>query len=304
MKDRIRASNPGQSIASAILDSSVENNYTALSVFHFGQVISVSDDKNSNRIKVRIPLLDNSLYYNEKGQLEDNSGDDKLSWCIPAFGRFIETPEINSVVLVALLDPTSPFSGRVWFSAIKSMSSSDLFSELKGEIEGEDAWALVEQALEIKREQFPNEKGNKINKKKSAVNFKLGIRGKSNNKLLFDEKETTLIQDEGKDSESKLVLSKLVLLKGKNIDILSSSSTKEHRPVFADPLFDYLTNIHNILMQIATLLLSPGSISVPSPGAPIAPSTSAPNILSKVISEQLTLEKLKINGKSKYIKIN
>jgi hypothetical protein len=307
MKDRIRLSNPGDTIATTIIDNMASKNNTPLPVFYFGQVVSVTDKKNANRIKVRVPLLDNTLYYNDKGQLEEEKGDDKLPWCIPALGRFIETPEVNSVVLVALLNVSSPFNGRIWFTPVKDLTSKKIFEDLKAEIEGEDAWKLVEDSTEIFHKEYPNKSGNKIKNKKSSVNFLVGIKGKSNNRLTFDENDTTLIQGEGKSDEAKLILSKLIELKGKNLNILSTSSTTEHRPVFADPLFEYLTDTQNILTQISTLLsTTPGSLILPVPGSPIGPSPAAAAIVSATTSATASLEKLKIpgNGKSKYIKIN
>jgi len=306
MKDRIRIANPRELIASAIVDNRVERNTTPLGTFYLGQVRNVTDNKNANRIQVRIPLLDDSLYYNKNAQLDEKQGDDKLPWCIPALGRFIETPEVNSVVLVALLDSSTPFGGRIWFTPIKQIYKKNIFSELKPEEEGEKAWKLIEENFEIIREHYPNRKGNKIVNKKSTINFLVGVKGKSNNKLLFEEKSTILIQDEGKLDEAKLILSKLIELKGKNIDILSSNSTKEHRPVFADPLFDHLTQIQNLLSQIATILSLPGKIVLPIPGYDIAPNPSVVALTAAVAQTAISLTKLKIpgSGKSMYIKIN
>jgi hypothetical protein len=306
MTGKIRQANPKELIQTAIIDQYTDRNSTTTPVFNFGQVINVKDNLDSNRIKIRIPLLDNSLYYDNNGKLQDTLGDDKLPWCVSALGRYVETPEINSTVLVALLDPSLPFSGRIWFPVSSPNSGSGLFNSLGAEIQGNDSWSLLEKKLGIIKGEFPNENGNQFQQKQSTINFKIGIRGKSNNKLLFDEKSTLLIQDEGKETESKLTLSSLVELKGKNLDILSTNSSKTQRPAFADPLFDYLSQVQEILISITTLLLAPGTLILPIPGMVLGPNPMDTEIITNVQQALQTLTNLKIpgNGKSEYIKIN
>ena len=67
-----------------------------------------------------------------------------------------------------------------------------------------------------------------------------------------------------------------------------------------------MTQIHNLLQQITTLLLNPGSIIYPIPGMKIAPNPKAAAIDALAKQLKLTLEKLKLpgNGKSKFININ
>jgi hypothetical protein len=307
MKDRIRHNDPQGLISTHIIDSKTSSHITPNTVFHFGQVISVKDKNNTNRIKVRIPLIDDVLYNDDKGNYDRTIGDSRLSWCIPAQSRVVDTPEVNSVVLVALLNSKKPYNGRIWFSSIKFESNKEIFENCTPEGEGIKAWEEVEKNVGFAQDNYPTKRGNKIPNKNSSINFLVGIKGKSNNKLLFDEKETLLIQDEGKRSEAKLILSKLIELKGRKIDVLSTNSSKTHRPVFADPLFSYLMEVQTILLQISTLLTTkPGLVILPIPGSPIGPSPEAPAIAAATTNAQKSLAQLQIpgRGKSQFIKIN
>lgn len=278
-------------------------------VFYFGQVIDSEDPDNANRIRVRIPLIDDAFYYNDSGELTNTEGHDKLPYCIAAHGRYVESPENGSVVLVGLMDPSSPFAGRIWFAASNELSSTDLFDKerLNEEIDSNTAWENVEESIGVNYNNTPG-KGNRssIQSKKKKVNYKVGLRGKDKNKLLFEEGKTTLVQNEGENNdESKIELTEKFISNAKEFEFLANQSNKKHQPVFADPLFTFMQSQLNLLNQIITLLnTSPGTTTYP--GSPVSPSPSAPSIQASYQKLTLDFNKLKQKGEghSKYITIS
>lgn len=76
-------------------------------VIYVGNVISITDDLDSNRIKVRIPELDNNI----------NNID--LPYCYNIFGQsFKNLPKIGEAVIIIVSDPRKPYNDRLWLSPI------------------------------------------------------------------------------------------------------------------------------------------------------------------------------------------
>ena len=108
-------------------------------------------------------------------------------------------------------------------------------------------------------------------------------------------------QNIGEDNESKLVLAEKATLAAKNIDILSTSSNKTQRPVFADPLFQLMQKQINLLQSIITILsTSPATFN----SIPCTANPDAGTLVSSLASLKIRFEKLKTDGKSSFIKIN
>lgn len=302
--NRTSQSRPQDAITTFIVDGMGDNSAPSR-IFHLAQVISSEDDKNGNRLKVRIPLLDDVYYYNDKGKLTEIEGHDKLPWCIPSSNRFIDTPENGSVVLVGLLNPNNPASGRVWFSALTQLNAKDIFdvSKLEEELNNKP-WQNAEDSIGVESKSTPELRERPpLKSKKKETNYKTGIRGKNKNKLLFDEEETLLIQNEGKKTEAKLKLTNNVLLMAEELEILSSQSSAKEKPVFADPLFSYLQSELQLLNAIVTLLsISPG-IS-PFLGIPVIPSPAAASLVTMYSNLATKYAELKVKGASKFLKIN
>ena len=85
-KNRTANTNPKELLTTKILDK-VREGYTNLPHFHFGQVIASSDPMNANRLKVRIPLIDDIFYTDDNGVVQDGIGDDDLPWSVPSNNR-------------------------------------------------------------------------------------------------------------------------------------------------------------------------------------------------------------------------
>lgn len=278
-------------------------------VFYFGQVIDSNDPENANRIKVRIPLIDDAFYYNDNSELTETEGHDKLPYCVAAHGRYIETPENGSVVLVGLMDPSSPFAGRIWFAATNELSSTDIFDKdrLNEEISSTDAWTNAQESIEVQYNNTPGT-GNRpaLQSKKKITNHKVGLRGKDKNKLLFEKGKTTLVQNEDRNNdESKIELTEKLSSNAKEFEFLANQSNKKHQPVFADPLWKFMQSQLDLINQIVTLLnTSPGTTTYP--GSPVSPASSAASIQAAYQKLTLDFNKLKQKGEghSKYITIS
>src|SRR4051812_13849255 len=107
MADRIRISNIEDHLKGKILENAFDKKDGYTRVFYYGQVINTKDPKNCNRIQVRIPVIDDNAYLDKKKSQSEN--DKLLPWCSPLSRNFIATPEHNSVVIVALMDPKTPY---------------------------------------------------------------------------------------------------------------------------------------------------------------------------------------------------
>ena len=263
--------------------------------FHFAQVTEV--DETNGRIKARIPLID-----------RDITDDNDLPWCLPTSNRFIELPEVNSVVILGTFNTLNTNIIRFWFAAINEKATKDLFdaTRLVEEFDkNKEVWDNLSNVSNITYGWLPGQQGRGYTDAKiKKINYKVGIRGKGKNYLLFDKDITTLVQNKGASNESKLELTDKAALNAKNIDLLSTSSKKEHRPVFADPLFSHLDKINTMLKTIMTILST-------TPGYYYGVLPCTPNAMSSQLTGQYAQLTVGLNqlkqpdgGKSKYIKIN
>jgi len=301
--NRLTSSNPQDKLRTFLVDSLTSGQSTYNFPFFLGQVVNSKDPLNANRIQVRIPLIDDVFYLNEEnGLIEDDSLKDKeLPWCISSNNRFINTPENNSIVLVALFNRDNPFSGRVWLTAFEELSNQSLFSKL-----GKESfdWNNAEDTIETAYDSTPGLRNKEGWKERSYdVNYKVGIRGKNKNKLLFDKDVTVLVQNEGLNNESKIELGDSMKLKSKSFEILSSLSNENFSPVFAEPLFNHLDRLESCINQIlVTLISSPGVAA----GTPVVANPVFGSIKTNLIQIKQDLAQLKLagKGKSRYIKIN
>lgn len=306
---RIPTSRPEDLVKTKITDMIVSGSSPGKNrTFYFGQVVDSIDPKNANRMRVRIPLLDDVFYLDDKGQLSETAGHDKLPYCISAHGRYVEMPENGTTVLVGLMDPSNPFLGRVWFTAVEELSDTDLFdkSRLKEEPDPSVAWPNVEKAVNVRYNNTPGVRGRAaIQSKKKQTNYKVGIRGKSKNKVLLDEKKIVIMQDEGESTESSIEVAKNLLIHASDeIEILSDKNSNKYAPMFGDPNYKFQQSLLSLINQIVTLLnSSPGTGNL---GYPVAPAASAAAIQVAYQKLNVDFKKLKQKGQghSKQIKIN
>lgn len=304
--NRLKAARPEDKARTFFLDGLSAGIKTGNFPFYFGQVMVATDPDNAGRIKVRIPLIDDVIYQAENGTKGDDSAkDNNLPWCIPANTRFINTPEVNSIVLVGLFNSDKKYNGRVWFTAIEELSSTDIFDPARLTREN-GTWEDAENNIETSYDATPGLRNRAAwADRSSVVNYKVGLRGKNKNKLLFDQSMTTLVQNEDEREEAKLELAKNSLLTAQYINILSNLSDNKYSAVFAEPLFSHIEKIHSLIENILTILMSsPGMLGQ-------IPVTANPSFASQ---SQIKLQQLKSDfrtklnpenkGKSKYIKIN
>jgi hypothetical protein len=276
-----------------------------LRTFHIGEVISSEDGGNANRLRVRIPLLDDVFYLDEDNVLQDDIGDDILPWCNPANNRFIDTPEEGSLVLVGLMNPLTPFIGRIWFSAITLENVESVFNveNLTKEYNEEDNWEMLEKDYGMTISAAPLRRNKKWKKSgKGKINYKTGIKGKDKNKLVFDEKKTTLIQNEKEQKETYIELTENLVMMAGQLEIVSRDSKRREEPVFAKPLFDFIQSQNTLIQGIIQLLATiPG---VGNLGINVVPAPDAAKLVTQYAQLVIKFNELKIKGKSDYIKIN
>jgi hypothetical protein len=265
--------------------------------FYFGQVIDSKDPSNANRLRIRIPLLDDSFYMDDSGKLTDDQGHNNLPWSISAHGRMIDTPENNSVVLVALMDAANPFFGRIWFSAVPEMSATDIFDKARLKDEQDSgAWGNMEKSTNVKYGNTPTVNNRPALKGKSrSINYPVGIRGKDKNKLLLDTAKITLVQNEGVNQKETLIeMTDNLKVMSQQLTIISNNSSKRLHPVLGDPLFKFMQSQLDLLNQIVTLLNS--SPGIGNYGAPVAPAPDAPAIQAAYKKLSLDFQTLKLEG--------
>lgn len=305
---RFQASRPLDTVQTKITDLTIGHEKSGLKrTFFYGQVIDSVDPKNANRIKIRIPLLDNPYYTDDNGKLTEEGGNDKLPFCIPAHGRMIDTPENGSVVLVALMDPANPAMGRIWFCAVPELSATDIFDSdrLKDELSS-NTWANAESAINVKYGNTPEQNSRPaLKSKKRIVNDKVGIRGKDKNKVLLEKGKITIIQNEGENKKETLIeLTEDLKLLSQEFEILSSKSNKRLNPMFGEPNYKFQQSLLNLINQIVVLLnTNPGTGNL---GFPVAPASAAATIQSAYNKLQIDFTKLRLKGigHSSFIKIN
>lgn len=306
--NRLSAGRPKDLVKTKLLDQITDRgSQNDPRIFHLAQVIESNDPKKANRLRVRIPIIDDVFYLDANGKLQESTGDDKLPWCMSSSGRFIETPENGSVVLVALLDPQKPHTGRLWISVLNEVTALDIFdpTRLQEELVSTNAWRNAENNLGVQNNNTPGLRDRPTIKSKSKkTNYKTGIRGKNKNKLLLDEKETILVQNEKTRNESKLVLTENALLMAGELSILSSKSSQKFHPVFDRPMWQFLTLQMSLLQGIVTILTTmPGLCLGVLPVAPNPASSSLTALLAQV-NQNLTQMQLPGKGASQFLTIN
>jgi len=295
---KIGGSNIKDNFNAKILAFLANNTIEYTRTIYLGQVMVNEDAGNLNRVKIRIPLIDDIFYKDVSKQEGDNS----LPWCLPISSRFVSTPEANSIVIVLLADPKTPFFGRIYLDSVTDISATDLFQKLTPEEQSLSNWLNVQNAFEINIPTPLDEKGYNV---KKNTKYKLGIRGKGKNKIELDETKISISQNyQDKNKETSIELTENLDIKSSDeINITSKKGRKKnYHPVFDSTLFDYLEKQNRMIQKIVTILNTIPAI------APIGgPCTAGPNS-SQLITELTTLKgelkKLKQIGYSEKITIN
>lgn len=94
--------------------STTNSNATVEKTMYSAVVVSTDDPKNSNRIKVSIPGIDDGTPIND------------LPWCLsmmPAF--FYNMPMKNELVFVYMQNPWNIYQGRYWIGPIMTENNTN-----------------------------------------------------------------------------------------------------------------------------------------------------------------------------------
>ena len=292
--NRITGSQIQEVVRTKLINLTTTRESVSKRIFYFGQVISNSDEKNLNRIKVRIPVIDDIFYVNKTNE----EGDKSLPFCVPFSSRFLDVPETNSIVLVAAFDPSIPYLGRMYFDSYSEFSASDIYNRMLPEEVLLSNWGLIEDIHEIIIQGKPIT----TTESKGEVNYKVGIRGKGNNKLLLDKDFVELTQNVGEET-TRIKLSKNIELNAYEfIDILSTKSDSNiYGPVFDQPLFVYISELNSLIKELVKVLTTTPAIS---PAGPCTPSPQARALTKKLKTLAKQFEQFVDEGSSKKIRIN
>jgi hypothetical protein len=297
MINRITGSNTEETLRNKI-SSTVTTESLSSRVFFFAQVINNIDPNNLNRIQVRIPVIDNDYYV---GKTKDE-GDKNLPWVAPFSNRFLDVPEVNAIIMVAVFDAKVPHFGRMYFDSFSDFTTSEYFDKLTPEEKLKSNWALVEDIFGINILGKPKNT-DEFNAKEN-INYKVGIRGKGKNRILLDKESTNIVQNfNDKDKETAIVLTENVDIDAADeIYVTSKKSNSDlYHPVFDDPLFDYLATNAQLLQKIVTVLTTIPAIS---PAGNCIPGPSSGQLTAELQKLSTELQKFRNNGSSKKININ
>lgn len=302
-ENKLQGVNIVDKVKKSIADNLLKTNEKMNHIFEWGVVVAY-DEENANRIKVRIPILDDHFFKSKN--VEDDIK--KLPWCVPSNKRIIETPEVGSVVLVGLFSIQDVFNGRIWFDVIDYVDSNvkdDDVKRLDVNPTGKKGWEEMEKVVKRKYNVAPGVRnGDEFKTKNQKAVKKVILKGKSKNALILDEKSTKIIQNKGDKEESFIdVTENVEVSSSDHIKILSKKSTRKEKPIFAQnfiDLFQKTLDFNQLLVQ----LLTAGAGNTTVQGAPITPSTQVPSLLQKQIAIQTEFEKFKQQGVSSNIDIN
>lgn len=295
--NRITGSNYEDALKAKVVNDTIYTESLHSRIFHFGQVINNIDPQNLNRIKVRIPVIDDVFYVNKT----KDDGDSDLPWSLPISHRFIDIPEVNSIIIVAIIDPKTPYYGRVYFDAITEFSTTDIFSRTAPEINSLSDWTNVEKAFKVTLNSKP--KNSTAYNAKENVDYRTGIRGKGKNKFELLQTSSMWSQNEGTSDYSYVQLSKDINIQSSNlINLLSSKGYSTHyNPVFHTPLYDYLQSNFQMLQKIVIILTT---IPALSPTGKCMPAPNAEQLIPALESLGKDFVHLKNIGNSQKISIN
>lgn len=311
--NKLLAGNPKDVYRLGLLKAMLSDAFNNLPIFHFGEVVLV--DKKANRLKVRIPLLDDVFYIDENnGNLKQGAEAIKenvnLPWCITN-KRFTDYPELGCIVLVALFDNKNPYKGRLFLTELGSDDESKEVYEayLQPMLKlREQGWENAENLIGIRYNNSPIRDKTKFPRHyQSKANNEVGILGKGDNRILLKENSIEIVQNVNKPqaNQSKFDISeeKVDLKSANEINILSEKGSTKYNPVFDDPLFDFLTEMLNTMSNLHNVLLASPYLVASAPG-PVTPQPTLVNFKAQITSLKAKLQNFKAKGSSKNININ
>lgn len=301
---RARIANVEEFIKGKIIDNAVDQREQYTRIFYYGIVVNNNDPSKSNRLKIRIPVLDDLFYLNKTNE----EGNEQLPWCSPISRNFICTPEQNTKVLVAVMDPKTPYWGRIYMDGITMKSKLDIFNKdrLTPESDTYEDWTNIEEHHNVILKNKPKN-ANEYNVA-DAVNYTMGIRGKGKNRVTLDKDNVSIYQNEGDTSkESLLTFTQNIKLEAADtMELLSKKGeTNHYHPLFDKPVYDYINSMNSLIKDIIIVMNSTPSLCNINM-APNFPSPSAVKLIPTLAKLYVDFNKLKLPGQgaSKKISIN
>lgn len=297
LKSRVASSNPEDAFQGAWLDKLLEQNSNFKRIFYFAQVINNVDESNLNRIQVRIPVIDDVFYQN----IDKGGGDAALPYCLPFSSRFLETPENNQIIVVAVFDVNTPYYGRIYFDSITGLSATDLFDQLTPEEQYLSDWLNAENTISSI---VPKPKSSNEFNVQNNVDFVMGIRGKGNNKVELDDVSVHISQnDKNPKTESFIDFKENTTLEAAvELHMRSKKGTNvEYHPVFDQKTYDYMDAMMKMMEKIILVFNSTPAIS---PSGPCLPSTQGQKLINELMTLKQQLSTFKKIGASKELFIN
>lgn len=312
--NKLLGGNPKDIYRLGLLKSMLKDDFNNLSVFHFGEVVKA--DTTKFRLKVRIPLLDDVYYIdsnngNMKQGVEAIAENDNLPWCIMP-KRFVDFPEVGSVVLVALFDPQNPYKGRMFLTELGDDEvSKEVYTAYLTPMQKlrEEGWDNAENLVGVRYNNSPIRDKKKFPRHgQTKPNYKVGILGKGDNNVILDENNVKITQgvnDPSNQSSITVEGKKVSVNSSGEIELLSSEGGAEYNPVFDDPLFEMLTNFYNTMKALHTILKAvPYSVVTPQGPGTVAPLPQLQGFSGQLQILKSQLDSFKRNGSSKKVKIN
>ena len=292
MSERIRVSNIEDYLKSKILDSAIEKKEGYTRIFYPGIVINNADPKNSNRIQIRIPFIDDNVYVNRTQE----EGNKFLPWCSPISRNFISTPEQNSIVIVAIFDPKTPYWGRMYFDGVTDLNAKDIFdsSRLVPEDATTNNWNNFEKAFNLILNSKPANP-NQYNTVK-RTSYLMGLKGKGKNRITLDNDSISLYQNEGMNTQSMLKFTKDIKMVSSDVmELLSTKGTNSHyHPLFDTPVYDFMKKQNDLIRSIVQVMCSSPSLAPNT--FPNIPSPAAFQLIDPLTNLYTDFAKLKVPG--------
>jgi hypothetical protein len=263
-----------------------------------GIVVSNKDPKNNKRIKVRIPVLDDHYFRDDKDGIDD------LPWALPINKRLVDIPDEKTTVLIFNFSLQDNSKCRIYMDVFDLLDDNDMFDAKRLTIDAEDNWQDAEKLIGRKYDVSESIKDKKYKTRGNQPEKRTGLKGKGKNQLIFDEKEIDLTQNKGEKNESNIKLNeKAQITPAKEIELLSKKSNKKKKPIFAEDFTD-LEDAQLAFFDALEKLLTTSPATTTVQGAPCTASPSAPTISVALQKLKLQYQKFKQEGISQNILIN
>ena len=263
-----------------------------------GIVVSNKDPKNNKRIKVRIPVIDDHHFR------DDKDGTDNLPWCLPINKRLVDIPDEKTTVLVFNFSLQDNSKCRIYMDVFDLLDDKDMFDAERLTTDAENNWQDAEKLIGRKYDVSETLKDKNYKTKGNNPEKRVGLKGKGKNSIILDEDNISAVQNKGEKNESNLILSeKFQVTPYKEIELLSKKSKKKKKPIFAED-FTNFKDAEIAFFDALEKLLTTQPATATVAGAPCIAGPTAPTISVALQKLKLQYQKFKQEGISQNILIN